>query len=67
VGDRGVGEARFRVENQIWGTLYISHSTEHRLKAFGNRVLRKIFETKRDEVTGGWRKYHDEELLNLYS
>jgi hypothetical protein len=34
---------------------------------FENRVLRRIFETKRDEVTGEWRKLHDEELNNLYS
>jgi hypothetical protein len=32
-----------------------------------NRVLRRIFEPKRDEVTGGWRKIHNEELHNLYS
>jgi hypothetical protein len=32
-----------------------------------NRVLRRIFEPKRDEVTGGWRKLHNEELHNLYS
>jgi hypothetical protein len=29
-----------------------------------NRVLRRIFESKRDEVTGGWRKLHNEELHN---
>jgi hypothetical protein len=40
---------------------------ECRLRAFENRVLRKIFEPKRDEVTGGWRKLHNEELHNLYS
>jgi hypothetical protein len=34
---------------------------------FENRVLRRIFGPKRDEVTGGWRKLHDEELHNLYS
>jgi hypothetical protein len=34
---------------------------------FENRVLRRIFGTKRDEVTGGWRKLHNEELLGLYS
>jgi hypothetical protein len=33
---------------------------------FENRVLRRIFALKRDEVTGGWRKLHNE-LLNLYS
>jgi hypothetical protein len=32
-----------------------------------NRLLRRIFVTKRDEVTGGWRKLHNEELHNLYS
>jgi hypothetical protein len=34
---------------------------------FENRVLRRIFGPKRDEVTGGWIKLHNEELLNLYS
>jgi hypothetical protein len=34
---------------------------------FENRVLRRIFEPKRDEVTGEWRKLHNEELHNLYS
>jgi hypothetical protein len=33
---------------------------------FENRVLRKIFGPKRDEVIGGWRKPHNEELHNLY-
>jgi hypothetical protein len=34
---------------------------------FENRVLRRIFGPKRDEVTGGWRKLHNEELHSLYS
>jgi hypothetical protein len=34
---------------------------------FENRVLRRIFRPKRDEVTGEWRKLHSEELHNLYS
>jgi hypothetical protein len=34
---------------------------------FENRVLRRIFGPKRDEVTGGWRSLHNEELHNLYS
>jgi len=34
---------------------------------FENRVLRRIFEPKRDEVTGEWRKLHNEELNDLYS
>jgi hypothetical protein len=33
---------------------------------FENRVLRRIFGPKRDEVTGEWRKLHSEELHNLY-
>jgi hypothetical protein len=40
---------------------------EHRLRVFENRVLRKIFGPKRVEVTGEWRKLHNEELRNLYS
>jgi hypothetical protein len=39
----------------------------HRLRVFKNRVLRRIFGPKRDEVRGGWRKLHTEELHNLYS
>jgi hypothetical protein len=34
---------------------------------FENRVLRRMFGPKRDEVTGEWRKLHNEELHNLYS
>jgi hypothetical protein len=34
---------------------------------FENRVLRRIFGPKRDEVTGGWRKLHNEERHSLYS
>jgi hypothetical protein len=40
---------------------------EHRLRVFENRVLRRIFETRRDEVLGEWRKLHKGELHNLYS
>ena len=40
---------------------------ERRLRVFENRVLRRIFEPKRDEVTGEWRKLHNEDLNNLYS
>ena len=39
---------------------------EHRLRVFENRVLRRIFVPKRDEVRGEWRKLHNEELNNLY-
>jgi hypothetical protein len=40
---------------------------ERRLRVFENRVLRRIFGRKRDEVTGKWIKLHNEELNNLYS
>ena len=40
---------------------------ESRLRVFENRVLRRIFGPKRDEVTGEWRKLHNEELNVLYS
>jgi hypothetical protein len=39
---------------------------EHRLRASENRVLWRIFVPKRDEVTGEWRKLHNEELHDLY-
>jgi hypothetical protein len=39
---------------------------ERRLGVFGNKVLRRIFELKRDEVTGEWRKLHNEKLNDLY-
>jgi hypothetical protein len=40
---------------------------KRRLRVFENRVLRKIFGPKRGDVTGGWRKLHNEELHDLYS
>jgi hypothetical protein len=40
---------------------------ERRLRVFENRVLRRIFGPKRDEVTDEWRKLHNEELNILYS
>jgi hypothetical protein len=40
---------------------------ESRARVFENRVLRRIFGSKRDEITGEWRKLHNEELNNLYS
>ena len=39
---------------------------EHRLRVFENRVLRGIFGSKRDGVTGEWRRLHNEELSDLY-
>jgi hypothetical protein len=40
---------------------------EHRLRLFENRVLRRIFGPKRDEVKGEWRKLRNEEIRDLYS
>jgi hypothetical protein len=40
---------------------------KHRLRVFGNMVLRRTFESKRNEETEGWRKLNNEELHNLYS
>jgi hypothetical protein len=51
-----VGERRFLILKE-----------EHRLRAFENRVLWRIFASERDEVTGGWRKLHNEVLYDLYS
>jgi len=39
----------------------------HWLRVFENRVLRRIFGPKRDEITGEWRKLHNEEHNDLYS
>jgi hypothetical protein len=49
---------------EIWSLML---REEHILKVFENRVLRRIFGPKRDDVTGEWRKLHNEELHNLYS
>jgi hypothetical protein len=49
---------------QIWSlTLW----EEHRSRVSENRVLRRIFGPKMDEIRGGWRKLHNEELYGLYS
>jgi hypothetical protein len=47
-------------------TLSLTLREEHGLRVFENRVLRRIFGLKRDEVTGEWRKLYNEELHNLY-
>jgi hypothetical protein len=39
---------------------------QHRLRVFENRMVMRIFGSKRDEVTGEWRKLHNEELRDLY-
>jgi hypothetical protein len=48
-------------------TSFLKLRDEHRLRVFENRVLRRIFGPKRDEVTGEWRKLHNGELHNLNS
>jgi hypothetical protein len=48
-------------------TLSLTVREEHKLRVFENRVLWKIIGPKRDGVTGGWRKLHNEELHNFYS
>src|SRR5215813_11843144 len=57
----------------IFQTLYgcetwsLTLREERRVRVFENRVLRRVFGPKRDEVTGEWRKLHNEELSDLYS
>ena len=48
------------------GTWSLTLREELRLRVFENRVLRRKFGPKRDEVTGEWRKLHNEELNDLY-
>jgi len=48
-------------------TRYLTLQEECRLRVYENRVLRRIFWSKRDEVTGEWRTLHNEELYDLYS
>jgi hypothetical protein len=47
---------------ETWSTIL---REEHRLRVFENRVLKRIFEPKRDEATGDWRKLRNEELHNV--
>jgi hypothetical protein len=49
---------------EIWSLIL---REEYRLRVFKNRVLRRIFGPKRDEVTGCWRKLHNKELHTLHS
>jgi hypothetical protein len=51
-------------ECETWS---LTASEEHKLRVFEKRALRRIFGTKRDGVTGGWRKLHNEELHNFHS
>jgi hypothetical protein len=47
-------------------TWFLTLREEQRLREFEKRVLRRIFGAKRVEVTGGWRKLHNEEVHNLF-
>ena len=46
--------------------LSVTQSREHRLRAFGNRVLERRFGPKRDEETGKWRRMSEEEVRVIY-
>ena len=54
-----------QTDNYLYFTLSLRE--ERRRRVFENRVLRRIYGPKRDEVTGEWRKLHNEELSDLYS
>jgi hypothetical protein len=45
---------------------YLTVTEENRLRVYQNRVLRRIYGPKREEVAGSWRRLHNEELHNLY-
>jgi hypothetical protein len=45
----------------------VADTEERRLRVLENRVLRRVFGLKRDEVTGEWRKLHNEELSDMHS
>jgi hypothetical protein len=64
----GVGRETIILPDVLYGreTWCLTLREEQRQRVFENRVLR-IFGPKRMEVTGGWRKLHNEELHNLYS
>jgi hypothetical protein len=56
-------------EHVLYGceTWSLTLRKEQRLRVFENRVLRRIFGPKREEVVGGWRRLHNEKLHNLYA
>ena len=61
--------SRLRLPVVLYGceTWSLTLRDERRLGVFENWVLRRVFGPKRDEVTGEWRKLHNEELSDLYS
>jgi hypothetical protein len=56
-----------KLKNNGFETWSVTLRKEHRLRVFENRVPSRVFGEKRDELMGGWRKLHSEELHNLYS
>jgi len=50
-----------------WETWSLTLREERKLRVFENRVLRRIFGPRKDEVTGEWRRLYNEELNDLYS
>ena len=48
-------------------TWSLTRREERKLRVFENTVLRKIFGPRRDEVTGEWRRLHNEKLNDFYS
>jgi hypothetical protein len=64
-----IGIEKFNFACSLYGceTWSVTLREEHKLRVIENRVIRTLFGSKRDEVTGGWRKLHNEELHNLYS
>jgi hypothetical protein len=61
---KNVAEFSFLYGCETWS---LTLTEELILKVFENRVLRRIFGSKREEVAGGWRTLHNEELHNLYT
>jgi hypothetical protein len=60
---------KIKIYIELYGceTWSLTLREKRRLRVFENRVLRRVFGPKRDEVTGEWRKLHHEELSDLYS
>jgi len=61
---------RYELSNKrkiLGSTVQLTLREERKLRVFENMVLRRIFEPKRDEITGEWRRLHYEELNDLYS
>jgi hypothetical protein len=54
----------FQYASETWS---LTLREENKMKVFENRALRRILGPKRDEVMGGWRKLHNEELHDLYT